>query len=1105
MTKLKLIILLGFTLIISAINGQGGDLKFRNLTIDQGLTNNYVTAIHKDSKGFLWFGTFDGLNCYDGYEFLSIKSHGDDPLQLGGNIINCLHEDTKGQLWVGTMGGGLNCLNNQADGVELFEFDSLKNSISSNHIFDVIEDADGQLWIATGGGLNKFNPDNRIFSEYKESDGLSSNNIVSLVYDDDKLWIGTYGGGVNILDLSTDSITHFEHKKSHISSDHIWDILKDSDGLIWMATEKDGLSCYNPVTNEYQSFLKKDGEYNFLNNNFPADLREDHKKRIWIITDRGGLYCYDKVTGSFSNHRNNPLSDESIKSDALTKVIVDDNNLLWVGTYDKGVCVANLNQLEMNHLTYRYNDPTSLSDRSVNAIYEDSDGEIWIGTEHGMNRADSTFKIIDTYDLNNHLSDNVCLSIIETTDKEIWIGTYTGGITVFDKKTNAFRYHKVATDDEENGLSSEFIRTMFEDSQGLIWVGTVRGGVDVYNPETKQFINYPNTYGDGQYLNSSNVLSIIEDDENNIWMATYGGGINKFNRKTGLFTYLVHDKNLPNSLSSSQTICQFIDSNGDYWVGTNYGLNKLNADKRTFRKYFIDDGIASNSIAGIIEDDKKNLWITTQNGLSIYDLKTGVFTNYYKEDGLQENVFHYNALTKLRNGSVVCGGIDGLNVFDSDADLETRMPNKVVITGLSIFNEKVKFGVSGDGRVVYKGQIHEVSKINLSHNDKLFTISYSTLEFRNAKQTKYQYKIDELHEEWIYLDSKNTISFHNLPPDTYTFRIKSILSNGQVRDDETVLIIDIKPPFYATHVFYALLVVLLISIVYSIYFIKNKSAKKQRRTLERLVTAKTKELWKVNEKLKKHRNNLEKIVDERTQDLQVAKEKAVKADALKTAFLANMSHEIRTPMNAILGFVDLLNQPQTNEDDNRYFKELVQSNGLTLMRLIDDIMDLARIESGDLVIKKSTFELTNMLDKVSALYRSDKVMINNGVDFDFTIAEKEFMVFTDPERLKQIIINLVNNAKKFTDEGKIAVRYQMLSSGQIQFMVSDTGIGIPASEIKNIFNRFNKLNGHSSKVYRGTGLGLAITQELVKLLGGSIWVESEQGKGSSFYFTVDIK
>ena len=275
--------------------------------------------------------------------------------------------------------------------------------------------------------------------------------------------------------------------------------------------------------------------------------------------------------------------------------------------------------------------------------------------------------------------------------------------------------------------------------------------------------------------------------------------------------------------------------------------------------------------------------------------------------------------------------------------------------------------------------------------------------------------------------------------------------------------------------------------------------------LQKKVAEKTRELSQLNEKLEKHRKNLEIQVDERTKDLKAAKERAEKADALKTAFLANMSHEIRTPMNAILGFVDLLNEKGLSKVESDYLRSLIQSNGVTLMRLIDDIMDLARIESGgDIFIRKTNFELRDEIEEICAIYNGENSELGENVSFSCNKIDKPLMVYTDPVRLKQIITNLVNNAIKFTEKGSITFSYS-IDKGRLFCSVRDTGIGIPPGEIDNIFNRFNKLEGQSEKVYRGTGLGLAITKELVRLLGGNIRVESQQGKGSTFYFDISVR
>ena len=336
------------------------------MNIDKGLSNNYVTSIIKDSGGFIWIGTFDGLNRYDGYEFKTFKSYGNSTPLLSSNIVNSLFEDSKGNIWIGTLGGGLNKLDASRSKITIFEHDAALNSISSNHIFDVIEDNHGIIWIATGGGLNKYNPADGQFSIYTHHNGLHSNNVVSLTLKNDQLWVGTFGEGIFIVDTNTNSILPFDQLPDRIVNDHIWDLHFDKEKKLWIATEDNGLIEFNLDNNSFEQFGQKHGEFDFLNNNFPVNIAEDNKERLWIATDRGGLYAYNKKSNTFVNHRNNPLHSESLLTNALTKLLVDDQNLLWVGTYDQGFSVSNFNQEDFLHFEKRINDPYSLSDNSIN-------------------------------------------------------------------------------------------------------------------------------------------------------------------------------------------------------------------------------------------------------------------------------------------------------------------------------------------------------------------------------------------------------------------------------------------------------------------------------------------------------------------------------------------------------------------------------------------------------------------------------------------------------------------------------------------------------------------------------------------------------------------
>ncbi|MBK3515946.1 ligand-binding sensor domain-containing protein [Carboxylicivirga marina] len=806
------------------------DLKFRHLTVDHGLSHNGVKSIIKDSQGFIWIGTFAGLNRYDGYEFQSIHSYGDGDLLLSSDNINCLYEDSKKNIWIGTLGGGLNRLNSIRDSISYFYHKPGNNSISSNNITDILEDEAGIIWIATRNGLNKYDPENNTFEVFNTSNGLSNAFITSLAIEKNVMWVGTYGGGVNLLNMDSNSILKIRQLDNVLGEEEVLDIVIDQNKFVWMAIQDKGLCRFNQYDKQCKQFYGSNDIKGFHENDTPRDLVLDNKNRIWFTSNRSGLFCYDQTIPSFFNYKLNQSEKVGVNSCSLSTILIDDIDNLWVGSYRQGLSICKMQQDNIIHLDSDDYGNSSMRNNDVNSIFEDSDGDIWLATENGLSRLDGDFNNTRTYTTIDGLVDNTIMTISEI-NNELWLGTYAGGINIFNKELNVFRSFET-NQDQLPSLSSDFVRTIYKDSKGLIWIGTIRGGINVYNPKTQEIVVYAYSSDKIKPVSSNNIFSFIEDKDGSIYVATNGGGVMRYNRKKDEFTAFMFRPFDDNSLSNNMVRCQLIDSKGVYWAGSDYGLNEFNPNGEIFTSYYKEDGLASNSIVGLTEDDHQNLWITTQHGISIFNLNTRLFTHFFVEDGLQSNVFNYNAIVKLRNGNIVCGSDNGIEVIDGDNQLEAKKPKPVVITGLSILNQKINHGIATDGRQIYKGELSKTKQLNLSHKDKILELSYSNLEYLSTKLINYQYKIDELHDEWIDLGNKNRISFHNLKPDDYTLKIKSIIANRNLESEETVLYIKIKPPFSTSPWLYVIIVLAVVSIAFVLYFYDNQINQKSKNEIE---------------------------------------------------------------------------------------------------------------------------------------------------------------------------------------------------------------------------------------------------------------------------------
>jgi len=1120
--------------------------SFEHLTIEDGLSQNTVTSIIQDSRGFMWFGSSNGLNRFDGYSFKTFMRNNADSTTISHNHIQVLFEDSQQRLWVGTI-DGLNLMNQQTcQFIRFIHHAHDSSSISSNNITSIFEDKDGNIWVGTSFGLNRYIEKNQSFEQFIYTAAKSnclSNNLVSSIHSNmtDNLWIGTLGGGLNLLDLKTKKFTHYKKGEGQsLNDNNIWSVIEDTlHGKVWIGTESGGLNVLYPKTGEVRHYrwsqekLKNQGE-NMVRTMTPG-LNND----IWIGTDGGGLYQLNHVLRYNHVVRHVSALPESLAGNSITSIYRDRQNILWVGLVDQGIDRLDLNPNPFQQIMNIPDQNNSLSNNVVNSIIQDQDGEFWIGTDWGLDRVTKTFDHFihytenyrDQYAINN----NAVISLAEADNGEIWAGTYLGGINIFNKQTGQFRALKHHEKDL-NSLSSNFVRTIYKDSHGDFWIGTFRGGMNRYNPKTGVFTRYQFSSDNTNGIASDYIMKIVGQGDDLLWIATYNEGLNRFNKKTGKFTSYKANHSDSTSINDNQVITLFFDSDSLFWIGTANGLNLFNPDKGVTQRYNVSDGLPDNVINAIQEDDQKNLWISTNKGLSCFNKQTRSFRNFSEINGLNEFEFKYNAACKATNNQLLFGGINGVTRFNPSNTVVNPTDQPVHFIGIQLFNNLIKTGEKIDGRVILTKPLYDLDKISFSYRESDFSIFFSTLSYKGLKQIKYEYLLDESDSNWIFLGTQNYITFHQLAPGDYLLRIKATNSDGNWNEKDKQLKIHISPPFWNAVWFKSLIIIAFIALVLFIYLLRIKQIKRQKKRLEELVSEKTldlqetnalleeqqmelelqfeelmaqrehsekqnKEIIRQNLELERHQNNLEEIIKERTSELIEAKEKAEKADALKTAFLANMSHEIRTPMNAILGFANLICEESCLPDERAVYQHKMNESGQSLLSLINDIIDLAKFESGELKINRSPFELNEVCHQLLGKYIQKGKRQNDSITFYLELPQNQVIINSDKYRVEQIFINLLDNALKFTEKGDVVFGFKLLDE-TILLYVKDSGIGIAATELNAVFNHFRKIEPNNAKLYRGTGLGLTISKQLVELLGGKIWVESEVNIGSVFYFTL---
>jgi signal transduction histidine kinase/ligand-binding sensor domain-containing protein/ActR/RegA family two-component response regulator len=1089
--------------------------RFIRITPEDGLSASWVRCIYQDEFGFIWFGTSDGLNRYDGYEIKVYKPDAKDPDAIVNAGINFIAEKENGKLWICT-----------ERGVDIFDrehnvfidFPYLKNV----RVTCLIKDHNGKIWFGSHSGLFRYDPKNNTMLNFIRIPGDSnsiSGNSVEIVYEDsaNNIWIGTQDG-LNLFNPSDHSFKSYKHtdRPSSIGGDFVQSIIQDDKGRLWVGNLQSGLDLFVNA-NE----LPDIGIFKHVLPGSAGKLMIDSKNQLWIghglgtelqVLDLNSYGSDENLTLLHYDHI--PYNERSLSDDAISALYEDRNGDIWIGTYARGVNYYSSRMKEFYSVEHIPGDPQSLSDNMINYFLEDG-RYLWIATENGLDRLDrntNTYKNY-YYDPDNRysLGANGVICIYRDSYDNMWVGTWNGGLNLYNRQKDNFR--RYMPDGTSTSVSSVNVFAILQDSMDNLWIGTNGGGLDRYNYRTKKFVHYlPDRYDSSSiYHNAVNDICITSEGE--LYISTYHS-LDLFDYETGTFSHYVYDEKDTNSITDGNLLDIFEDSKNNLWIATTRGLNYFNRKEEKFIHYTIEDGLPSNTVQAILEDDRGNLWLSTNNGISKFIRGTSLpsepeFKNYFFSDGLQSNEFIRRSALKTSAGKMYFGGSNGYTYFHPDSIFKNSVLPEVVLIDFELFgvkNMKEELSIGKD--------INLVDEIILSYGQSDFTVKYAALNYLNPELNSYQFKLDGYEKDWHIVGSQRSATYTNIQHGKYTFMVRGTNNDGVWGLHPKELRIIITPPWYKTLFFKIIAIASLIALIIVIYRVRFAWLEKQKNLLEKMVRERTTELSEVNslieerqeeislqnEELEKHRNHLEQLVQKRTEQLEEARKIAEASDKLKSAFLANMSHEIRTPMNAIVGFASMLKDKDMRAEEKEEFIDIIVSNSQSLLVLINDILEISLIEANQLTLSRDPFNAIKIFEELESYFKLKnkkklKIIFNNKEN------RNELILFNDRTRFRQIISNLISNSYKYTETGKIEFGYEMINE-EIRFYVADTGIGINEMEYQRIFDYFHKIDKGENKLYRGAGIGLSICNKLVDLMGGKIWLESAVGKGTTFYFTL---
>ena len=833
------------TLFFGVINSaRSQEFKFSHITSEQGLSMGVVNCVLQDSRGFMWFGTQDGLNKFDGYNITVFKNNQLDSNSLSNNFINTLYETKSGELLVGTNGGGFDSYNlSTGKFSHHIGVSGNKNSLSNNNVKSILEDEEGLLWIGTDDGLNSYNQKTKKFTRFlndnTNANTISNNNAWSLHEGaDGKLWIGTYGGGLNSYDKRTGKFEHFNqfNEKGDLLFENInliRTIYEDKEGMFWVGTFGAGMQIFDPQSGKFIKNLRnQESDPNSLSNDLIMSITEDANGILWVATYGSGINLYNKKTGRFRGISYDEKNLSGITSNQIKCIYHDKVGSVWIGTEGGGVNAHFRASSKFKFYKKISDSENSLKSSEVLSLLEDRDGLLWVGTRRGgLTTMDREADKYQHYPQLSTASNNSILSLCEDHDGIIWVGTWGGGLHSYDKKTK-----KITSYVEFTKQSARTIVSILADSKGNIWVGTYGDGVWFYNKTTENFTNY----NSGNGLSINNIYNIYEDSKKNIWIATDGGGVVKYNSESNVFRIYNRDE-VANSISSNSVNCSFEDKKGNMWFGTSNGLNMLDSKTGKFTSYFEKDGLPNDYIYCILPDDKGNLWLSTNKGVSKYNPEAKnengfAFRNYDVNDGLQGLEFNQGAYFQSKKGEIFLGGVNGFNAFYPD-----KIQDNPNIPPVHIISYK-RFGTE----VQLDTLIYDKHYLELSYKQNFFSFDFAALDYQMPGKNKYSYKLEGVDDDWSPPSTQHYASYTELSGGDYVLRVRGANNDGTWNNEGVTLYIRINPPFWKTKWFYGLCIVLIIGGFWGFLKYRTSSIKRENKILEEKVEERTQELAQKN-------------------------------------------------------------------------------------------------------------------------------------------------------------------------------------------------------------------------------------------------------------------
>ncbi|ERM83078.1 hypothetical protein P872_06280 [Rhodonellum psychrophilum GCM71 = DSM 17998] len=1025
---------------------------FRHIGVENGLSHNTVFTIFQDKTGFMWFGTKDGLNRYDGHQFKIFKNVSENPKSIRNNNVLSIHESKDGELWIGT-NEGISIYDPMTEDFELFSINDQNGEAVMGQILKIKEDKSGNIWMASSSaGLYRYELQSkklsRFFHDPNKVGSLGSGSVSSLAIDEKGgVWVGILGGGVERFVPVNDSFFKFDSPDISLQKDLILDIFDHGNELL-IGTKNGGLKLLQKESGEVKDVLKEDLQNNTL---FVRNIAKYEGHEIWICTELG-IYIYDFNERRYNHLVQNPNDPYALSDNAVYSIFKDREGGIWLGTYFGGINYLPNTPTAFEKF-YPIINQNSIEGKRVREFVEDWEGSIWIGTEDaGLSKFDPKEKKFINYlpqkDKNSLSYHNIHGLMLSAS--ELWISNHSQGLKldVLDLKSN--QISRVDQSKLQNPLFDSDIFSILLDSRGNKWFGTISGVYWI--PEGKSTMEFFDP------LSISFYYDMIEDSKGNLWFATVNNGLFKYHQPSGEISHYLPNKDSESSLPGISIITLFEDRRQHVWIGTEgYGLSMYSEESDSFTNFSTSDGFPSNTIYKILEDDLGMLWLSTGMGLVRFSLENQKIDIYTKSDGLLSDQFNYKSGIKSKNGTLYFGSLNGFIAFDPKTFTKPNSEPKIVLTGLKLSNKEMNVNSEED---ILQVSITESSLINLKSNQSSLTISFAALGYTFADSWKYVYRLEGLEKEWNFMEKNSEVSYLNIPPGSYTFRVRTINDQGELSEEEATLDIKISPPFYFSKWAFLLYFMGFLGIAFGLIAAYRKRVSKR------------------------HQQNI--------RSLEIEKEKEI--FHAKIEFFTNITHEIRTPLTLIKGPLEiLLGSSEKFEPTTHENLKIMEKNTDRLIHLSNQLLDFRKAEKQSFQLNFVTTNITGLLQDLH--YRFKPLAEKNKLNFHLKGTESLFFGDVDQEEVIKILSNLISNALKYADH-QVNIALESSSIDHFQVFVTNDGKLIDEIHRENIFEPFFQIDPEETeKPRQGTGLGLPLAKSLAEMHGGELFFDTNYRQG----------